>query len=380
MARYSYLPLVILKSEIRLLIVQPGTGSSAVNAELIHESLDRVPFYEALSYTWGDPSITKSIDLSVQPPNAQHALRDAAKTSPQVSSCRFDVTTNLESALRHLRSEDQPRILWVDAVCINQSDPVEKGHQVGLMGRIYQNCSRVCVWLGDAADDSDQAMQLVNDHAELWLMMPHLPSLLEEEELIPQWRALTFLVLRPWFTRLWVVQEIALAPADIVICGTKTANFWALFTGVCHLVYIRPPGSNSSSLTQLAKHSLPLIFRGWDVPAGHHDRWPRAADEVYYLESIYRPIKRAKRQSLRQLLACCHGKKATEERDAVFALFSLAGDTSPRDWNIDYQISTLDVYQEAVANIIRTGSLDIICHVSSCGAPCHPYSWLPRFG
>jgi len=53
------------------------------------------------------------------------------------------------------------------------------------MGQIYQKCSRVCVWLGDAADGSDKAMQLISDHAELWLMMPHLPSLLEEEELIP---------------------------------------------------------------------------------------------------------------------------------------------------------------------------------------------------
>jgi hypothetical protein len=76
------------------------------------------------------------------------------------------------------------------------------------------------------------------------------------------------------------------------------------------------------------------------------------------------------------LLARCHGRKATGERDAVFALLSLAEDTSPRDWNIDYKISALDVYQEAVVNIIRTGNLDIICQASSC----HPHSSLPRFG
>jgi hypothetical protein len=64
------------------------------------------------------------------------------------------------------------------------------------MGRIYQDSSRVCVRLGDAADESDQAMQLINDNAQLWLMTPPLPSLINEEELIPQRRALTFLVLR----------------------------------------------------------------------------------------------------------------------------------------------------------------------------------------
>jgi hypothetical protein len=80
------------------------------------------------------------------------------------------------------------------------------------------------------------------------------------------------------------------------------------------------------------------------------------------------------------LLARCHGRKATGERNAVFALLSLAEDTSPRDWNIDYKISALDVYQEAVANIIRTGSLDIICQASSYGASCHPHFSLLRFG
>jgi hypothetical protein len=87
-------------------------------------------------------------------------------------------------------------VLWVDAICINQIDSTEKGHEDELMGRVYQDSSRVCVSLGDAADESDQAMQLINDHAQLWLMMPPVPSLINEEDFIPQRRALTFLVLR----------------------------------------------------------------------------------------------------------------------------------------------------------------------------------------
>jgi hypothetical protein len=59
---------------------------------------------------------------------------------------------------------------------------------------------------------------------------------------------------------------------------------------------------------------------------------------------------------------------------------SLTEDTFPRDWNIDYKISALNVYQEAVANIIRTDILDIICQASSYGASCHPHSSLLRFG
>lgn len=175
MVQNPYQPLHVPQNEIRLLILEPGTGSSAVSAELVHSSIGSTPCYEALSYTWGD-SATKTIDLGTQQRRTQHVLRAGSR--------RFQVTVNLEPALRHLRLENRPRVLWVDAIFINQRDPVEKSHQVGFMGRIYQNCSRVCVWLGDATDDSDQAMKLINNHAELWLMMPHLPSLLEDEELI----------------------------------------------------------------------------------------------------------------------------------------------------------------------------------------------------
>jgi hypothetical protein len=74
------------------------------------------------------------------------------------------------------------------------------------------------------------------------------------------------------------------------------------------------------------------------------------------------------------------GGRPQERGTPFFALLSLTEDTSVKDWNIDYKISALDVYQEAVANTIRTGSLDIICQASSYGASCHPHSSLLRFG
>jgi len=77
--------------EIRLLIVKPGIASSAVKTGLVHESLDSAPFYEALSNTWSDPTITKIIYFSTQQPSVQHVLRDSVQTSPQASSFRFDV-------------------------------------------------------------------------------------------------------------------------------------------------------------------------------------------------------------------------------------------------------------------------------------------------
>jgi hypothetical protein len=62
------------------------------------------PEFEALSYVWGDPLITRQIKLNSQP---------------------FRVTENLEAALRRLRHDDRARIMWIDAICINQRNPRE---------------------------------------------------------------------------------------------------------------------------------------------------------------------------------------------------------------------------------------------------------------
>jgi hypothetical protein len=69
------------------------------------------------------------------------------------------VTVNLHEALSHLRDRSIERIIWVDAVCINQNDGEEKGQQIQLMAKIYGQASRVLVWLGEAADNSDQALE-----------------------------------------------------------------------------------------------------------------------------------------------------------------------------------------------------------------------------
>ncbi|KAF2461212.1 heterokaryon incompatibility, partial [Lineolata rhizophorae] len=85
------------------------------------------PKYEALSYTWGD-----ALD--------RHSIACEGKT--------IRVTANLLSALQHLRQPDVTRILWVDAVCINQGNIAERDAQVRMMGDIYRMAARVLVWLG----------------------------------------------------------------------------------------------------------------------------------------------------------------------------------------------------------------------------------------
>ncbi|KAH6862917.1 heterokaryon incompatibility protein-domain-containing protein, partial [Alternaria alternata] len=112
---------------LRLLIVHAGGMSEPIRCTLRIVSLHNKPSYDALSYTWGDSATTKPIE---------------------VDGFKIRVTTNLEQALRHLRDVKNDLTLWVDAVCINQSDNSEKSQQVALMGQIYRQCAQVRIWLG----------------------------------------------------------------------------------------------------------------------------------------------------------------------------------------------------------------------------------------
>jgi hypothetical protein len=135
---FRYAPLNSENLEIRLLKLHPSTDFRAVVCcELSHVSLNEYPLYEPLSYTWGDPTVTENISLNGQ---------------------SFAVTSNLRSALKHLRLLDEPRWLWVDAICIDQLDVLEQNLQVRQMRAIYENAPKTLVWLGDE-DDSGIALR-----------------------------------------------------------------------------------------------------------------------------------------------------------------------------------------------------------------------------
>jgi hypothetical protein len=82
-----------------------------------------------------------------------------------IGQSKVRVQENLDRALYRLRRPDLERTLWVDAICIDQENGIERGHQVSQMGRIFQLASTVYVWLGEAAHNSNQAMRFIGD---LW--------------------------------------------------------------------------------------------------------------------------------------------------------------------------------------------------------------------
>ena len=141
MASFCYENLPHDRSSIRLLRVLPSCNpESQIFCDVFHHDISnefRTP-YEALSYTWGDT--TQTVDI-------------------RLNGCVFPITMNLENALRALRYTDNPRVLWVDAVCIDQSNTNEQGEQVGMMWDIYRTAEQVVVWLGSGDSDSSVAME-----------------------------------------------------------------------------------------------------------------------------------------------------------------------------------------------------------------------------
>jgi hypothetical protein len=119
-------------SEIRVLVLHSGERGSPVKCSLQHSNLrSEKSSLEALSYVWGSPTVTNEITCDER---------------------RKKVGRNLYDALERLRLPDKDRILWVDALCINQSDNKEKTQQVRIMGEIYKRARRVLIWLGNGDD------------------------------------------------------------------------------------------------------------------------------------------------------------------------------------------------------------------------------------
>lgn len=127
-----YRPLSDPRSEIRLLALDPASAFEApLVASLSHALLADSGEFECLSYTWGEIGVAGSLLLSGH---------------------EFSIYESVDAALRRLRRDSEVRVLWIDAICINQEDNAEKGVQVPLMRQIYQQASQVCVYLGEAKD------------------------------------------------------------------------------------------------------------------------------------------------------------------------------------------------------------------------------------
>lgn len=182
---------------IRLFRLEPGCFSNPLRGTFVHACLDHAPSYEALSYVWGNPQ-----------PHYTCRINDDDE---------LGIGTTLYEALVHLRLPTTARLLWIDAVCINQKDMLERREQVIIMGKIYRRADNVIIWLGKSTEYSSYGMEALANFSRgplsnggtSWSTGP--PTLWRE--------GLCEIMQNEYFTRIWVVQEVALARKVTAQCG-----------------------------------------------------------------------------------------------------------------------------------------------------------------
>ncbi|KAE8381523.1 heterokaryon incompatibility protein-domain-containing protein [Aspergillus bertholletiae] len=363
---FSYDP--IEPGQFRILVLHPAKNTSFPLVCTLHaKSLndDHNPPYAALSYCWGSDSGQRRLLVFPGSKKQANSWKYVARHATEMP-----IRKNLFQALLRLRRKDVPIALWADAICINQQDEKEKTEQLQQMATIYRMADQVCVWLGeaDSAGRSDRAMAFIPKIMD-FAFLERLASDKKEAE---NWYALGELMRDRWFSRRWVVQEISLAKSAAVYCGAKTVQ-WAEFADAVSIFV-----ATRDKIREL------FDFETWkegpqtlgEVQSFGASILLEATSRLFLRTpsgEILRPVK-----GIESLVTSLNTFDATDPRDIVYSLVSIASDT--RDISIyvdkkedkqatrspqlviDYRLDEIEVYQNFTKYCIESsGSLDLIC-------------------
>ncbi|KAI1439855.1 heterokaryon incompatibility protein-domain-containing protein [Annulohypoxylon stygium] len=344
--QYHQLP---SKTSFRIMELLPGEKSAPISYRLQIADWSRSTRFESVSYAWGD--VNRKI----------------------ISTCdglNLMITNNLRDCLVAMRYTDQSRFLWVDAICIDQTNTEERGHQVSHMGDFYRRATRVVVWLG--RDENDQVQRsiaaikeivaqclgqeesVLRSRDELWRLIPeHLPEGLQhyDEDSL---KALSWFFSRSWFSRLWVIQEVISNPNVEVLCGGSRIS-WDVV---------------ALAATYIWRHRHTEVYRR--LVLDHSLTF-----NIYYMRRRFWH----RHVSLPSLLNWGRFFNATESLDRVYGLMALPSfANSDLCWIADYTKSKLDLYQDVAYKCIsKLGSLRILCYSQHHGDDKTFPSWVPQW-
>ncbi|KAK1508643.1 hypothetical protein CTAM01_02429 [Colletotrichum tamarilloi] len=360
-----YEPLDAGKSEIRLLEYVSFSGQPSLRLSSV--SLDEKPVYTALSYVWGDASITESILLNDQ---------------------EFQATKNLFHALQHLQDHwidtfpgrhPQGFRLWVDALCINQQDVAERNQQVQLMRRVYASAELAFSWLGTDTEEIGAAFETINlvahemdkvvgrrhiggvEPHELISWMKDWPQLIladigpeNDWHSNQSWKSVRSLFILPYWFRVWVVQEIVLAENLVLLSGKSSVDWIALFL-TCSWI-----GRLKEIRSYLQKPSW-MVDSAWlSITSSDRVPWhnPMRLMKAKHLHKRPETLSADEWESWGwQLMSWNHTLSATDPKDNIYGLLGLTNLPLIPDYSPD--VSVASVYVEYFAQNLaywkRTG-------------------------
>ena len=365
---FRHQPLNSIHNEIRLLRLRPSLDKDApqdlqpISCDLEHVSLDTRPDYIAVSYVCGDPTTSSFLRVNEQ---------------------ILQITNNLEMALRHLQDILKSSRLWIDAVCISQSDAVEKSAEIRRMFSIYANAKTVVSWLGPAADDSDLAIRSIDKMGCHVLSCGPLQEILagchdhkieqlkrnatigQGSEVTIPISPLVSLFQREFWRRIWIMQEVTMSKVLIFVCGQSSVAWHPFFSGCWLLQLIKIPiGSRFevdwSRLKDAYSQVNFFIGGSFLYKFGYNQTGPK--------------------ESLRTLLEVSRQHtRSSDPRDMVFALVEIASDWKELGMVVDYSKTFQEIFIDVARAYIRLNDLDILFQAPDAAprSPASLPSWVP---
>jgi hypothetical protein len=297
-------------------------------------SLSTNPQYDALSYTWGDANDTKSISVNGQ---------------------KFKVTTNLFAALNRMQHDEATRILWVDSICIDQGNVVERNNQVKMMAQVYTEARTVRMWVGEETSDTPLAFQALRRWTillsawedgtylsemekaacEMDIVSSYVKEISEDHKVSAAILALTQ---RPYWSRMWITQEVLLANLSAMLhCGSHTF-LWRYVQKLVRGLWLY---SNKLDLEPMDR------FKVSDLT--------KAIGNLRHIAfSGIRPIRGTFRLTADLL--------ATDPRDKIYGLLGIADFTECPDLLIspDYSKGAGEIYTDFIVRVYESRGLESI--------------------
>lgn len=349
--KYQYKPIDLATDAIRLIRLVRGSSPDPVRCELLQSYLDRsigVP-YEALSYVWGDEPDDKATlkivneDLTI--------------------SGDLEIYPNLYEILSYLRFEQEDRILWIDAICIDQrkhcADATqERNHQVGQMTLVYENAWRVLAWLGNIKPDMVKLLRLADDlDKKIFLGSTGMASsgntLTDQFEALGRARgyrsmddflvegrmssAMSEILDLPWFRRTWIIQEVASAKSGLLLAAEEDPKFHDIPASVPMRSFALLPSIMRSEFTHHTQAILDIMPRAGQ----RRDGWWKEKPDLVTLLRKFRNSE------------CC------EPRDSVYALLGICSDKIAKTVLIpDYEMPLETLLRNTLSYVLFGEVLD----------------------
>ncbi|RYP12250.1 hypothetical protein DL765_007435 [Monosporascus sp. GIB2] len=316
--RFEYRP-IRTGREIRLLrILSSITGSSNDwSYELVHACLSSAPPFEAISYTWGSPETTHQILIDGLP---------------------FIVSEKVYRLLTAVGSLTRTGYVWIDSICINQTDAVEKSSQIMLMREVYSRASVVIAWLGEADESlAAAAREMVEEFAEqfksgtgnaveYYIRYAHSP-----DDRLP---ALQAFLNNPWFTRMWVIQEVAMSRELHVVYGREKMAWHSLEAA---MAFCAAPWAAQMLATQHRR----------DIQAVS----PSLIENALTLAEVRNTIPNEPGDFAKAVAFIFRAFGASDPRDKVYAILALTSAAEHELLKPDYRKTVEEVYTFAATYI-----------------------------